>query len=148
LAAYYPQLVDAARAMPGVSFVGAADQLPLIGGGTSTLAKTDDGPVMVDRSIVIPDYFEAMGIPLQSGRLPGRTDGARPVAVLSDAAAKTLFPHRSPVGGHVLIDRQDCEVLGVVGNVRHWGAAARGGMFDRPKIYVLFGQSKPTPLSL
>jgi putative ABC transport system permease protein len=152
LSAYYPRLVEAVRAIPAVRFVGAADTLPLIGGGTTTRAKTSAVSMSVDISQVIPNYFEAMGIRLVAGRLPAATDvtSTRPVAVLSDRAAKMLFPGGSAVGGRVFtfMDRQDCEVIGVVGDVLHWGAAYKGDPFARPKVYVLFGQSTARPASL
>jgi len=151
LSAYYPRLVEAVREIPSIGFVGAVDTLPLIGGGTSTTAKIDGVRTQVDISQIVPDYFEAMGIPLVAGRLPTAADAAsrRPVAVVSAAAARALFPGGSAVGSRFVVHDQEREVLGVVGNVRHWGAAAKGGMFERPKVYLLFGQaSTPIPLSL
>jgi len=154
LSAYYPRLVEAVREIPSIAFVGAVDTLPLIGGGTSTRAKTA-GPAWtsIDLSQILPGYFEAMGIPLVAGRLPLPADATsgRPVALISADAAKTLFPDRSAVGRRLVVasDNQEREVVGVVGTVHHWGAAEKGSSFERPKVYVLFGQSPAAqPLSL
>jgi putative ABC transport system permease protein len=155
LSTYYPRLVEAVREIPSIGFVGAVDTLPLIGGATSTAAKKEGAWMEIDISQIVPNYFEAMGIPLVAGRLPTAADAAtaRPIAVVSAAAAKALFPGRSAVGGSVSVagDKQQREIVGVVGNVQHWGAEDKGGRFggDRPKVYVLFGQSSAArPLSL
>src|SRR3954469_1936770 len=150
LSTYSPRLVEAVRAIPGIRFVGAVDALPLIGGATSTRAKTSAVSTSVEMSQVIPAYFEAMGIRLAAGRLPVDADAisSRPVAVLSEKAAKTLFPGLPAVGRGIVIDRQEREVIGVVADVLHWGAAYRSDTFTRPKVYLLFGQSTATPMSL
>ena len=153
LSTYYPRLVEAARQIPSVAHVGAVDTLPLIGGGTQTAAKAGGSAwTPIDISQILPGYFEAMGIPLVAGRLPTTDDAAsaRPIAVVSTDAAKTLFPDGSAVGGKVLLaGKQEREIVGVVGTVHHWGAADKGSSFERPKVYVLFGQaSTARPLSL
>src|SRR4029079_8246292 len=153
LSAYYPRLVAAVREIPSIAFVGAVDTPPLIGGGTTTRVKAG-GPAWttIDLSQILPGYFEAMGIPLVAGRLPTTDDAAaaRPIAVVSSDAAKTLFPDGSAVGGKILLaGKQEREIVGVVGTVHHWGAADKGSSFERPKVYVLFGQSPAAqPLSL
>ena len=150
LSTYYPRLVEAVRGIPAIKFVGAADTLPLIGGATSMRAKTSAVSTTIEVSQVIPTYFEAMGIRLLAGRLPTEADATStgPVAVLSDKAAKTLFPGLPAVGSRVVIDQQDREVIGVVADVLHWGAAYKNDTFTRPKMYLMFGQSTARPMSL
>jgi predicted permease len=64
--------------------------------------------------------MQAMGIPLRAGRdLTARDNAAdRPVVVINESLARTLWPGQNPIGQIFLCD-QDREVVGVVGDVRH-----------------------------
>ncbi len=72
---------------------------------------------------VTPDYFATMGIPVLRGR--GISDQDRDDApgaiVVSDAMAKTLWPHADPIGQCVKLTRENtpCRyVVGVAANTR------------------------------
>jgi putative ABC transport system permease protein len=149
LATYYPELVRRVREVPPVAYVGAADELPLIGGASYSMVSAGAGPrTQVERSVIVPGYFEALGIPLLAGRLPSRQDGdsARHVAVISQDAATKLFGDASPLGRQIRFSKQeDYEVIGVVGAVRHWGAQWTR---DAPKVYMLFGKESAGEASL
>jgi len=74
-----------------------------------------------------PGYFAQMGIPFRSGRDIQPTDGpgSAPVAVLSELAARQLFPGRSPLGQRIQTgmgtaqhpEGMAFEVVGVCGDV-------------------------------
>ena len=53
---------------------------------------------------VTPDYFKAIGTPLQRGRLFTALDHekAPPVALINEAAARRWFPDQDPIGRRVL----------------------------------------------
>jgi predicted permease len=149
LTEYYPQLLSAIRQMPGVLAAGAINELPLGGSSTMTHAKTGGGSfVSVDIRQVLPGYFEAIGLPLKSGRFlaeADRTSGLLPV-VISEDASRQLFPDGAAIGRHVEVTKQVVEIVGVVGDVRDWGP-------QRPaeaNVYLLFGGGDvpPAPLTV
>jgi putative ABC transport system permease protein len=75
---------------------------------------------------ITPRYFEAMGIPLLEGRAFNDQDRStsEKVIILSERAARFLFPGRSPIGGQVRHNTNGMadpwsRVVGVVGNIRY-----------------------------
>ena len=81
---------------------------------------------------VTPDYFNAIGTPLQRGRLFTALDHekAPPVALINEAAARRWFPNQDPIGRRVLSGGPR-EVVGIVGDVlqRNPGQPAVPQMF-------------------
>jgi putative ABC transport system permease protein len=76
---------------------------------------------------VTTDYFVAMGIPLRRGRFFTSFDrnGAQPVALISETAARRFWPDEDPVGRKITLgfvgESQLREIVGIVGDVRHEG---------------------------
>jgi len=75
---------------------------------------------------VSPDYFAAMGIPLLRGRLFTDLDrqGAPPVAVINETAARRFFPDEDPIGRRIRLgmgSRGFREIVGIVGDVKQYG---------------------------
>jgi predicted permease len=76
---------------------------------------------------VSPDYFSTLRVPLLEGRTFMTADaaGSRPVAVVSEAAARTFFPGVSPIGHRIAMthalteEGRLAEIIGVVGNVAY-----------------------------
>ena len=79
---------------------GAVDPLPLIREGHET--RENLAPV-IGGSIVSPEYFHVVGLPLLRGRLFTDRDfqGTPEVAVINQAAARAFWPNQDPVGMHV-----------------------------------------------
>jgi putative ABC transport system permease protein len=82
-------------------------------------------------SIVGGRYFEAMGIRLLRGRLPGRedTEQTEPVFVIDEVLARRYWENADPLGARLTWDRGNNEtltghVIGVVGRVKFQGLAA------------------------
>ncbi len=84
-------------------------------------------------SIVSPDYFRVMGIPILHGRTfePGE---AGPVTLISETLAEGHFPGEDPVGQTVSILQEEHTVIGVVGPTSHFGPDAP----PPPSMYVSF----------
>jgi putative ABC transport system permease protein len=112
------EILRRSRTLPGVEEVavgdlaalplghnhGDVDAMPMIreglGGGIET--KENLAPV-VNGSIVSPEYFQVLGMPLLRGRLFTDQDvvGTPEVAVINQAAARTYWPNQDPIGKHV-----------------------------------------------
>lgn len=128
--AFFASLLDGVRSLPGVTSAAAINQLPLrdpfndisiyaADNPPTDPTKLDDGY----QRVVLPGYFQTMGIPILAGRdiEPADTAASRRVVVVSQQLAKTLFPKRNPLGRTVVIDRaKDApwEIVGVVGDVK------------------------------
>jgi len=101
--------------------------------------------------MIEPDYFQAMKIPLLSGRAFTRADtkDSRLVVMINEAFARKYFPDGKPLGQQVMIDRDGnkappCEVVGVVGNSRHDSLAGPPG----PEMYVPLSQDPARSLDV
>ncbi len=98
---------------------------------------------------VTPGYFGAMGIPLLAGRdfteLDSRSEDPEPrsVLIINETFARNLFPGEDPLGKHVRIGYDDllCEVVGIVGDVRHADLATTSG----EEMYTPFAAT-PVPM--
>jgi putative ABC transport system permease protein len=124
LGQYYPMLLARVRGLPGVAAAGAIDDLPLMGNSTHTTATADNSvSAGIQVRQMLPDYFEAMGLPLRQGRWPTEADrtSGRPVMVINREAAKQLFADASPLGHTVKILKRAAEVIGVIDDIRFNG---------------------------
>jgi hypothetical protein len=123
---YYDALLEALRRTPEVPTAGAVNSLPLRGGSTVMGVRTSENSAEgLTIRHVLPGYFEAMGLSPKLGRLPTDADrSGEPVIVINEQAAKQFFPEGSPIGRTLQTTSPTDvprRVIGVVGNVRHWG---------------------------
>jgi putative ABC transport system permease protein len=128
--AFFAALLDGVRSLPGVTSAAAISQLPLRDPFNDiSIYAADDPPTdptkMGDayQRVVMPGYFQTMGIPIVAGRDIQLMDTAnsRRVVVISQQLARMLFPKRNPLGQMVVIDRANdtpWEIVGVVGDVK------------------------------
>ncbi|MCI0601787.1 ABC transporter permease [bacterium] len=129
---FYEKLRPRLESLPGVESVGLVSTLPLSG----VLARVPvtiegratppDEAMMADFRIASAGYFEAMRIPLITGREFKEHDTAqtKPVALISQNFARRYWPNSSPIGAYLLIDDNDTgprpvEIVGVMGDVKH-----------------------------
>ena len=145
-AVFFDTTLERMRALPGVTAAGAVSAMPFIEaninirssvaiGGRPAVVPGDDA--LIFTTVVAGDYFRAMSIPLERGRLLGRTDraDAAKVAVISRSAARKFWPAEDPIGAKVKIRFSgtvvEAEVVGIVGDARHdaLDRAARPEMF-------------------
>lgn len=125
--AFYRDLVEQARALPGVSAASLASTVLLgstYGVSRNTMRPRDEGApedlrVNSAFSIVDAEYFETLGIELVGGRgfSSSETPGPVSAAVVSETLARSLWPGQSPLG-RTLSGGGLFEVVGVVRDVR------------------------------
>ena len=103
-----------------------------------------DLPLAVYR-VVSPDYFRAMGISLQRGRVFESRDTAEapPVMVVNRRLAENFWPSEDPTGKRMKIGPADspnawATVAGVVGDVRQTGLYGEQNF----EIYVPYAQER------
>jgi putative ABC transport system permease protein len=101
-----------------------------------------DEPSLETRS-VMGDYFHVMEIPLKSGRdfqAHDFDDHAPAVGIVNDEMVKQYFPNENPLGKRVRWARnptvQWIEIVGVVGNVKHFGL----DLPEQPALYSPYSQ--------
>ena len=137
---FYDELLSRLAALPGVE-VGRLPAIPIpLGAATSASASplravrlpkamSPANPV----SIVTPDFFRTLRIPLLSGRdfLPTDDSKSRPVVIVNQAFARKYFPGENPVGkrmkpglGDGVPNKPMREIVGVVGDVKRKGITA------------------------
>lgn len=127
-------LVERVRALPGVEHVGLTDALPLSGldNASSNVQLIGRDPVPdgqpprgVNWRFVNPDYFPALGIALQSGRVlleSDRNPGGYPTqVVVNQTFVRKYLPDVNPVGQQIQFLGDAKTIVGVVGDVRQMG---------------------------
>jgi putative ABC transport system permease protein len=146
---FYQQLTDRLGRLPGVESVAATHALPLSGmGGVRPFTvegrpRQEPGKVPdVQYRMVSPGYFRTMKIPLIRGRdFTSQDEGqASGVVIINQAFQRRYLPDEDPVGKRITLggfDDQLGEVVGVVGDVRHWWA----GTEAEPEMYWAYSQA-------
>lgn len=144
-AAFYREILRRIRAIPGVKAAGMANDLPFAGfhltldfPSSPNSPAGSSGSVYVDGRSVSPGYFQAMGIPLESGRDFTDADdekGARCVRIMNETLARRYWPGENAVGREVLgACPKDAPALivGVVGNSEQdvVGSPAASELYD------------------
>jgi putative ABC transport system permease protein len=147
--AFYQQLIERFTHLPGVESIGATNALPTSGSGGVRPLSIEGQPLpepgkgaIAQYRLVSPGYFSAMKIPLLQGREFTVRDGdqAPGVVIINQALARKFFPNEDPVGKRVTLGGfADAwgEVVGVVGDVRHWGVTSE----EEPEMYWAYSQS-------
>jgi putative ABC transport system permease protein len=132
--AFYEDVLDRVRRLPGVVSAGYSTSVPLEWkGGTNGFVP--EGPVDPRRTYdanhrqVSKDYLRTMGIPLRRGRFFERTDGERsaPVAIVNETMARQFWPGVDAVGKRFRTGGDASPwitIVGVVGDVRQMGLDA------------------------
>jgi putative ABC transport system permease protein len=129
------QVLQAVQALPGVEKATLAAALPGIPDGWQTdisaegYRREKKGELInVDWSIVTPDYFETMKIPILRGRTFTRDEDeqGKPVVLIDENLARRFWPNEEAVGKHIGYDSPTWhEIIGVVPEVRAFGSEAK-----------------------
>jgi predicted permease len=115
-------LTTALIELPGVRSVGAAQKLPLRGGGYNLPISVDGHPEIAGMSteyrIVTPGYLESAGFALRQGRTITRDDrrDAERAVVINEALARKYFAGVDPIGKLLGDDGGPSRVVGIVAN--------------------------------
>jgi putative ABC transport system permease protein len=142
-AAFFEDVAERVRAVPGVEAVGLTDTPPLgrnrewgvrAKGGDH---GKDEWPTAFPR-LVDSRYLGAMGIALVAGRpfTPQDDAGSARVAILNRTAAARLFPGADPIGRTVLLGDEEWQVVGVAADVRHQALEKASGL----EVYFPYAQ--------
>jgi putative ABC transport system permease protein len=86
---------------------------------------------------VTPGYFQTLGIPILRGRAFAEADRtAQPAVILSESAARILFPGQDPIGHKVRVPHANewAEVVGVAREIRNTGPTVE----PEPELYALW----------
>jgi putative ABC transport system permease protein len=144
--AFFKQLMERVRNLPGVEAASATGTLPL-GGSTWGRGLTVEGyPVLsvgqvpaVQHTVVTPGYFRTMGITLLAGRdfNDADTKDSQDITIIDERLARQYWPNESPLGKRVRFGPpEDNEpwhsIVGVVSAVRHQRVQEE----TRPSVYL------------
>jgi predicted permease len=146
------EMLERVRQIPGVESAAIVSTPPVAGSfGSFDQAGfvvqdrhiPDPQVPSVDRYVVTSDYFRTVGIPLVRGRLFAASDTATtsPVAIISEMAARQIFPGENPLGRRIQLggrhDEQPwAEIVGIAGDVHQYGLDAP----PTPQAYLLYPQ--------
>lgn len=145
--AFFNQLVDQIKSLPGVLSVGMTNNLPLSGMDmrfTFSIEGRQSVPAE-DRSIqyhtVSPDYFHTLGIQLLEGRDFTEQDNqdAPGAVVINKTLARHFFPGETPIGQRLRIPYSKInirQIIGVVEDVKHGNLNAS----SQAEVYVPYAQ--------
>ncbi len=139
---FFEKLIARVRAIPGVQAAGLVSKAPSEGwGGDHLMTIVEHPPISKGEGYDFmvrgaePGYFAAIQLPLLRGRIftsDERLERAH-VVVISETAAKSVFPGEDPIGKHLKVadDANDTyEIIGVVGDTR-WNV----GVLPTPTLY-------------
>ena len=140
---FFGRMLAGIERLPGVRYAAVTSAPPMAQfSAIETGVRADDGPEtndIVSLASVSPKYFQALGIPLVSGRIFDARDGREgaPVAIVNQTLARLLFQGRSPLGHRI---DAAVTVVGVVADIRH------RALDDKvwPELFLPFEQS-PSP---
>jgi putative ABC transport system permease protein len=145
--AFYDQLVERLRALPGVQDAGAGTSLLLSRLPNSASISIEGRPapppnapnIPVPYDSVTPEYFSTLQIPLRRGRMFSRTDSAesQQVVLVNESFVRRFYPNEEPIGRRVTFgntgpDARWQTIVGVVGDTK------RGGFEREPWAEVYF----------
>jgi putative ABC transport system permease protein len=149
-AAFYEEVWGRLQSLPGVSGVGAIDNLPLSGihgGGPFTIeghpTESDADAPTAYRCVISANYFRTMGIPVLQGREFTEHDrqGIPTALIINETAARRYWPGQNPVGSRLSFTTGRMaptwlKIVGVVKDVLHDGPELPA----KPTIYIPFLQ--------
>ena len=154
-AAFYRDVLEKLRAIPGVSQAEILYTIPLSNNGTEWRDVQVQGVaanVSPRRKLgailqtISSGYFVMLRIPINAGRAFSEADAAdsQPVAIVSENLANSYWPGESAIGRHIKLGKADSKqpwltVVGVASNVLYdWT-----DQLPEPAIYVPYTQAPP-----
>ncbi len=143
---FFTEALERIRALPGVQSAGAASALPMHPVGIDFALPFSiegrnppaSGPAIeepqADIRAATERYFETMRIPLIRGRLLEERDreDSPHVILINETLARRYFAGEEPLGKIIINPHGKAEVVGVVGDVHHYGLDS----VPRPELYA------------
>ena len=140
--AFYNQLLERIKALPGVDAAGTTYSLPMssvaLAWGPITIEgyvpKNSADFIMSNERFVSPGYFPALGVPLVNGRYFDERDvkGAAETVIVNENLARRFWPNEDPLGKR--LERGEKEpwrtVVGVVRDTKEFSVD------DEPPISI------------
>ena len=149
---FYHRLMPRIAALPGVQSVAAAYPVPLTGGNIR-LAFAIEGRQVAkgeepseQMSVVTPDFFRTMRIPVLAGRAFTASDDTKgkPAVIINQAFARKYFPGEDPLGkrirpglGDGAVNLPLREIVGVAGDAKRQGLTTAA----EPQYYLPWEQA-------
>jgi predicted permease len=128
--AFFEQVLQRVRILPGVESAGVIDDVPLNGNGSHQPIAIEGRPAQamadqpeVDVRLASAGYIRSMRIPISRGRDFNDSDvlGRPAVILISESMAREFWPGEDPIGKHLTMTFfPDAirEIVGVVGDVK------------------------------
>ena len=146
LQSYWDAVLAELRTLPGATSVALVNELPMSGDDFSSSFRVEGRTVpekdepSAELRAATPDYFRTMAIPLKQGRTFTDADrlGGTRVLLISETAARMYFPGGDAIGQRLRFgarggyEENKGEIVGIVGDVRHFGLDA-----PAPPIFYL-----------
>jgi putative ABC transport system permease protein len=144
--AFYNNVLDGVRAIPGVSSAAYITSLPIAAQGgiwpviPEGESLTRGEARRASSRFVTPDYFSSMSIPLKRGRDVRDDDEINKpwVAVVSESFVERYWPNQDPIGKRFTFGDSVRTVVGVVGDVRMRGLERT----SEPQVYLAYKQAE------
>lgn len=153
---FFNQVLQQAEALPGVQGAALINLIPFSETSQATKFLIEGRPAPTGEQInrasyhtVSPRYFEAMNIPLISGRAFTEHDrkGAQDVAIISKKMAERFWAGTDPIGQRISLEDTPetlITIVGVVGDVKYLGLEAESEV----ELYQPFLQSPEASMAL
>jgi predicted permease len=163
-APFIREILRRGRTIPGVEEIAVGDVAAVpLGHGRDDLnpfllvvegrEAQSDQPPLVNVSMITPEYFHLLAMPLLRGRLFNDSDNenAPAVAVINEAFARNYWPNGDPLGQHVKLNNARgtpanswTAIVGVIANARTESLAES----SVPQIYLTLFQKHPKDLAI
>jgi putative ABC transport system permease protein len=153
--AFYHQLEERLKSLPGAEGAGAISELPLGGDFNDNTFKVEGRVYPVggfddaDLRRTTPGFLSALRVPLISGRWLDVTDTADAPAtvVVNQEFVKRFFDGKNPIGRRVQLSGDPAktrEIVGIVGTIKH------GSLAESPRaaMYVSIDQLPPPDMTV
>ncbi|MBZ5600828.1 MAG: ABC transporter permease [Acidobacteriia bacterium] len=147
-ASFYDHVLERTASIPGVRAAVLANALPVNGPSIGYYFNIEGRPTLEPTKAptfwlesISPNYFEALQIPLRSGRSFTAADraGTPLVGIISESMARRFWPNEDPIGKHIVYARESItvEIVGVAADVKVFGL---GNNVLNNQMYVPYRQ--------
>lgn len=124
--AFYRQMLERVRQMPGVESVSLAENRPGSGWSNNNqlvLDGVEKQDSLLRSNDVGPDFFKTMGVPILAGRdlAQSDTDQTERVAVVNETLVKKYLSQTNPIGHHLGGPKNPFRIVGVARDSKYTG---------------------------